>query len=83
MNTIPVVQESRSPILAGLKASLVTGESLHQKILMLWKCLLFEGAAGFLVGGTLGIAKSKPAIVLWTLVSTIQWGLLGGTYWGE
>ncbi len=38
--------------------------------------------AGFLVGGTVGIMRSSKTPVLWTIATTIQWGLLGGSYWG-
>jgi hypothetical protein len=45
--------------------------------------LPFSAGAGFLVGGTVGILRSSKTPVLWTLATTIQWALLGGSYCGK
>jgi len=39
------------------------------------------GVAGLLFGGVTGIIRS-PTPILWATVSSIQWALLGGSYWG-
>jgi hypothetical protein len=41
-----------------------------------------SASAGLLVGGTVGILRTKTP-VLWAIVTSAQWGLLGGTYWGK
>jgi len=51
----------------------------------LWAALqggAYSAGAGFLVGGTTGILRSSKTPVLWTIATTIQWALLGGSYWG-
>lgn len=48
---------------------------------MLMCLTIWLGAAGLLFGGIVGTLRSAHP-VLWATVTSIQWSLLGGTYWG-